>query len=694
MTATLIVQRSWCTAAQETFVMLHPAVRSALPKLAAAQVFEALTARLILELAKHCAQKAGLPSCALETSELSRLAEPAALSPLEELAYFRSYRARLASDGAAHLGPHEVGAVYESLLGLPLKLRLGDAASMKAKKRFGSYYTPTPLTAQVVVAALEPALGVKAKALSELRVLDPAVGAGAFLIQACLQLSERLMAQRSELDPRQARALVAKQCLYGVDLNPLSVAVTEVCLWLCVGEPACTPRDFGSHLKCGDALCGMGYERDERANAIDGRLKQLAELEPGLNRLDWRAAFPDVEAFDVVLGNPPWVAYAGRSTVPLSRAMREYFATTYSAWKGFPTLHGLFVERAASLAPHGTVALLLPSPVADLDGYKAVRAVLTRTHRVRTPMTEFGQDAFEGVTQPCFALVAVSKEEPDTTALGSTERWPLSERQRVAGAATRLEVPKVLELLQQAPPLPRSHFGEMGFQTSRIASETLLLRADAPDADHAVPLLEGRNVFEFRQTPPKLFLRADPELLRRAKCRLRTQQDYGRVSFVVRQTAPVPVAALHKGLAFRNSLLGGFDSDEISAALLVALLNSSLYRALHLAGQRDARQAAFPQVKIAHLRSLPCPPKRRDLWRALERLTETLTAEGVSDERRHELDELTFELFAVPPDHRAEVLGFLGRRSPRYAPKHLPPERPAKSSLEPVRQLLAMESLS
>ena len=702
VTALPLVQRSWCTAAYEAFVALYPALRSAFPKLTAAQVFEALTARLVLEVAKQCTEAVGLPESALEACALSRLAQPVAqLPPLEELAYWRAYRTRLAREASTgHLqadmnfGPRELGAVYETLLGLPLKLRLGDAAAMKAKKRHGSYYTPTPLTVQVVLAALEPVPGAEPKALLELRVLDPAVGAGAFLIQACLQLSQQLMAQRPELDQRQARALVVNHCLYGVDLNPLSVAVTEVCLWLCVADPARKPSEFGKQLKCGDALIGMGYENDESARALEQRLKRLAKSGHVLTRFDWRTAFPEVDGFDVVMGNPPWVAYAGRSAVPLAPSVREYFAQNYAAWRGFPTLHGLFVERAASLAPRGTVALLLPSPVADLDGYRSVRAALTRTHRVRASMTEFGQDAFEGVTQPCFALLADSAEARGDIAVASTERWLLSERQRVAGTASTLEIPKVLELLQRATPLERCHFGEMGFQTTRVASETLLLRAEAPDADHAVPLLEGRNVFEFRQTPPKLFLRADPELLRQAKCRLRGQRDYVRVSFVVRQTAPVPVAALHGGLAFRNSLLGGFASDELSAALLVALLNSSLYRALHVAGQRDARQAAFPQVKVGHLRMLPRPPKQPRLWRALEVLTQTMTAKGVSDERRHALDELTFELFAVPPDHRVAVLCFLSQRIPRYAPKHIPPALPLVSSLDSVRHALALESLS
>src|SRR5690606_1935516 len=80
------------------------------------------------------------------------------------------------------------------------------------------------------------------------------------------------------------------------------------------------------------------------------------------------------------------------------------------------------------------------------------------------------------------------------------------------------------------------------------------------------------------------------------------------VQVVVRQTAAFTIAARHEGAAFRNSLIAAFSTEAADTTLLLGLLNSALFRALHLSRQRDARQAAFPQVKLSHLRSLPCPP--------------------------------------------------------------------------------------
>lgn len=682
-------RRSLIAATENAFRAAWTALSSVRDEIPAEQVFQWIAAELMLSLGKRAASRVGLAAHRLEHSRVAELAvPPPTLTPLEWSALRRGYERLLDSlwpsdEAAGHRERwvEQIGAVHESLLALPEHTAPGLQRAARSRKRSGSYYTPARLAGEVVRAAFANRRFTSPNDVRKLRVLDPAVGAGVFLAQSSLFLAERLCECAPELGEREALSQVTRQCLFGIDLNPLSVAVTELCLWLLAAGPDDEPCEFGAQLRQGDSLLGPGL--GARAEPATKELDELQTAVGPLHVLDWRAADTG-GGFDLVIGNPPWVAYAGRSAQPLPRALREHYARYYTAWKGFPTLHGLFVERCAELAPHGSVALLLPSPVADLDGYRWVRTALTRTHRVRSVMMEFGQDAFSGVTQPCFALVADAA--PDASA--SSERWALSERQRAGATAERVEVPPVLELLQQAKPWPANHFGEMGFQTTRVASQTLLLRADQPSAPFELPLLEGKNVSEFRQTPPRLFLRADSALLNRAKCRLRSAAEYQRVDFVVRQTASVPIAALHNGLCFRNSLLGGFGSARLSALLLVALLNSSLYRALHLAGQRDARQAAFPQVKLSHLRSLPEPPHHPEIWRALERSSQAFSAGGDTQGLRADLDSLTFELFRIPPDHRASVLAFLKARAPRYAVADVQNARTPAQSLEPVRRAL------
>jgi N-6 DNA Methylase len=142
------------------------------------------------------------------------------------------------------------------------------------RRRTGSHYTPRSLTAPIVKRALEPAfarLGPDAKpeAVLDLKVCDPAMGSGAFLVEACRVFGERLvqawarwpetrpMIPPDEDEHLHARRLVAQRCLYGVDKNPRAVDLARLSLWL-----ATLARDheftFLDHaLKCGDSLVGL-----------------------------------------------------------------------------------------------------------------------------------------------------------------------------------------------------------------------------------------------------------------------------------------------------------------------------------------------------------------------------------------------------------------------------------------------------
>jgi hypothetical protein len=142
-----------------------------------------------------------------------------------------------------------------------------------ARRRSGSHYTPRSLTEPIVRTALQPVMMTlgddpSPEAILELKVLDPAMGSGAFLVEACRQLADALVASWSrrgntpDIPPDEdpvihAQRLVAQRCLYGVDHNPMAVDIALLSLWL-----ATLARDhefaFLSHaLRAGDSLVGL-----------------------------------------------------------------------------------------------------------------------------------------------------------------------------------------------------------------------------------------------------------------------------------------------------------------------------------------------------------------------------------------------------------------------------------------------------
>jgi hypothetical protein len=146
------------------------------------------------------------------------------------------------------------------------------------RRRTGSHYTPRSLTEPIVKHALEPAfaqLGPDARPeeVLDLKVCDPAMGSGAFLVEACRLIASRLVKaweiyrdERPTIPPDEdeylhARRLVAQRCLYGVDKNPRAVDLARLSLWLATlaREHEFTFLDHA--LKCGDSLIGLTMEQ-------------------------------------------------------------------------------------------------------------------------------------------------------------------------------------------------------------------------------------------------------------------------------------------------------------------------------------------------------------------------------------------------------------------------------------------------
>ncbi|MBK8265189.1 MAG: N-6 DNA methylase [Nannocystis sp.] len=141
------------------------------------------------------------------------------------------------------------------------------------RRKSGSHYTPRSLTGPIVRTTLRPileSLGERPTPaqILDLKLCDPAMGSGAFLVEAARQLGEHLRrawdlhkctpAIPTDEDPDlHARRLVAQQCLYGVDKNPFAVDLAKLSLWL-VTLAKDHPFTFLDHaLKHGDSLVGL-----------------------------------------------------------------------------------------------------------------------------------------------------------------------------------------------------------------------------------------------------------------------------------------------------------------------------------------------------------------------------------------------------------------------------------------------------
>jgi len=228
------------------------------------------------------------------------------------------------------LSVQQLGSVYERILEHGLKVedgRIVVAANPAARKSSGSYYTPEELVTLIIeravgplvsecierftakAAALASATRVKevrldelrstdpAMALLDLKICDPAMGSGHFLVSLVDWLTDRVLVAmaeasatvtfapyvsplagridaigstingqakkhgwpvaQSQLDDRHlVRRMLLKRVVYGVDKNPMAVELAKVALWLhsfTVGAPL---SFLDHHLRCGDSILG------------------------------------------------------------------------------------------------------------------------------------------------------------------------------------------------------------------------------------------------------------------------------------------------------------------------------------------------------------------------------------------------------------------------------------------------------
>lgn len=183
------------------------------------------------------------------------------------------------------LGAPELGGLHVALLegqpavanpsGGPPQLDF-SAGPGRSRKTQGAYYTPPSLVDALLDSTLEPAVDAALaelpsaaeaeRALLDLKVCDPACGAGHFLLAAARRMAERLVELRRTNgvpDVRARRAAlrdVLTHCIYGVDLDPLAVDICRLGLQLEASAPGEVLPAAALNIHHGDALLGATPE--------------------------------------------------------------------------------------------------------------------------------------------------------------------------------------------------------------------------------------------------------------------------------------------------------------------------------------------------------------------------------------------------------------------------------------------------
>jgi hypothetical protein len=411
--------------------------------------------------------------------------------------------ARLPLEELARVFEHFVGTRMESAEGHRVK-RVGKSSLLYT----GAVDVPPQTVIDAVVSAA--AKEVPGNAASDNRpapgILDPACGAGLFLLAALRSLSRGSSPdctgqERAGDGPRN----IICSSLFGTDIDPESVSAARFVLLLAFieetghsgsgplspGQTAGTCECLTRNIRCGNALIASDYFSGKPVFPFNADERQK------VNAFDWHEAFPGVlkaGGFDAVIGSPPpYRPFA-------LREREEYFQTHYTTYAPSAGLYGYFIERGLLLLrPGGSLAFLVPGTFLRSRHGRPLRRHLLSRQIERIAGTGITR-SLQGGEAPVYILSLrnqppdrpfVVSQGPAGTGLPDTTRRFTLDQRTLDDGGWNLEDTRAADLMKK------------------------ILRAGTPLDDYLLGLIEG-GVHPIRKNPLVVDLKTRNQLTKGA----------------------------------------------------------------------------------------------------------------------------------------------------------------------------------
>ncbi len=368
----------------------------------------------------------------------------------------------------------------------------------------------------------EPFWRAYLEALRDFTIVDPACGSGAFLVAAFDEMARRyrdavkaLEALDVEVEFDVFDEIVTKN-LFGVDLNPESVEITRLSLWLKTARRNHRLQNLEATIRDGNSLINDAAFSDRP--------------------FDWTSAFPEVTTrggFDVVIGNPPYVR------MEHLKPIKPYLSEHYVVADDRTDLYAYFFEKGVQiLKPGGRLGYISSSTFFKTGSGENLRTFLGDGVGIED-VIDFGDvQVFEGVTTyPAILTLRKGErgDEGDLRFLGVTDRAPedlgrdftrravTMPRARLGKGSWQFE-DDALAALRAKIVVGRRTLGEVygaplygiktglneAFVIDRATRDALVAR-DPRSADLLKPFLKGENIKRWRIESDDLYLINTPK---------------------------------------------------------------------------------------------------------------------------------------------------------------------------------------
>lgn len=219
--------------------------------------------------------------------------------------------------------------------------------------------------------------------LSNVKILDPACGSGAFLNAAfdyLLKEGQRVNEEHFKITNTSSLfdldKNILKNNLYGVDLNTESVEITKLSLWLKTANKREPLTSLDKNILCGNSIINdKNYDLDKSFN--------------------WSEGFKEIinnGGFDIIIGNPPYVRQEIITTI------KPYLKMNYKTYAGRSDLFVYFFEKGLTLLKDkGIISFICSSKYTKARYGIQLRKYILENSKIKT-FIDFGDlEVFEGV---------------------------------------------------------------------------------------------------------------------------------------------------------------------------------------------------------------------------------------------------------------------------------------------------------
>jgi len=456
----------------------------------------------------------------------------------------------------------------------------------------GAFYTPAGVVRLIVentVGRLCEGRTPDSPRRTDIKVLDPACGEGAFLAGAYAYLLNHLQTPGS---PRR----ILLNSIYGVDIDESALDAARLNLLKAMGRGAPAEQlDLRSNLKRGDSLLGPDFH--------DG------------GGIDWHREFPEAMergGFDAVIGNPPWTSLAGRFRAgAYSEAEIDYLRRRFGGNSYMPNVFEYFVSQGLELTrPGGYFSFIVPDRLAFNSQFAGLRRHLLS--RAELLLLVYGI-SFPGVTADTVIFVFRKAEPRPGSRMQALEHGKFRSTYLQSELLARLECefpkpedPDVRHVIRRMESPPgRLLLEDVCSSTSGFGGKSDLM-SKVRTSGAQIPALKGSSIgryaigkrywFDFRRenltgrTADRAKLGASPKILiRKTGSRLTAAYDASGI---------YPEQSLYFLFGNRTNLDFRFILGALNSRLM-----GVYYRAKCLTNRRS-----FAQAKKADLDRVPLPP--------------------------------------------------------------------------------------